>query len=170
LFALFEDLGFPELLVIGIAGILLFGKRLPEVAGQAGQQLVKLRRSLQQVRTETGMDQEVRKIQRTLEEAIPRDLSVGEVARLASARVQERIESARKEIDKEVGQPLAEATAAPAPAPASAPAPAPAPVEPAHDATRVGPPASDATIARTLPPGAPPAEPTPPVEPPKPAS
>jgi Sec-independent protein translocase protein TatA len=164
LFALFEDLGFPELLVIGIAGILLFGKRLPEVAGQAGQQLVKLRRSLQQVRTETGMDQEVRKIQRTLEEAIPRDLSVGEVARLASARVQERIESARKEIDKEVGQPLAEATAAPAPAPASAP------VEPAHDATRVGPPASDATIARTLPPGAPPAEPTPPVEPPKPAS
>jgi Sec-independent protein translocase protein TatA len=162
LFALFEDLGFPELVVIGIAGILLFGKRLPEVASQAGQQLVKFRRSLQQVKAETGIDHEVRKLQRTFEDAIPRDLSVGEVARLASARVQERIESARKEIDQEVGKPLAEATGSPAPV-------AP-PAEPAHDAGRVGPPASDATIARTLPPGAPPAEPTPPVEPPKPAS
>jgi len=85
-FAIFEDIGMSEILVIGIFGVLLFGKRLPEVASQAGQQLVKFRRSLQQVKAESGMDQEVRKIQRTLEEAIPRDFSVGEVARLASAR------------------------------------------------------------------------------------
>jgi Sec-independent protein translocase protein TatA len=126
-FALFEDLGFPELVVIGIAGVLLFGKRLPEVAGQAGQQLVKFRRSLQQVKAESGMDQEVRKIQRTLEEAIPRDLSVGEVARLASARVSERIQSARRELDEQVGKPLAQAQdpapAAPAPPPAAGEAP-----------------------------------------------
>ena len=117
MFALFEDLGFPELVVIGVAGVLLFGKRLPEVASQAGQQLVKFRRSLQQVKAESGMDQEVRKIQRTLEEAIPRDLSVGEVARLASARVQERIQSARRELDEEVAKPPAESTgSSPAPA------------------------------------------------------
>jgi len=126
-FALFEDLGFPELVVIGIAGVLLFGKRLPEVAGQAGQQLVKFRRSLQQVKAESGMDQEVRKIQRTLEEAIPRDLSVGEVARLASARVSERIQSARRELDEQVGKPPAQAQdpapAAPAPPPAAGEAP-----------------------------------------------
>jgi Sec-independent protein translocase protein TatA len=151
-FALFEDIGFPELVVIGVAGVLLFGKRLPEVASQAGQQLAKFRRSLQQVKAESGMDQEVRKIQRTLEEAIPRDLSVGEVARLASARVQERIQSARRELDLEIGKPLAEATGAPA----SAGTPA-APAEPAHDAGRVGPPASEATIARTRAPSAPPA-------------
>jgi len=116
-FAIFEDIGFTEILVIGIAGVLLFGKRLPEVAGQAGQQLVKFRRSLQQVKAESGMEQEVRKIQRTLEEAIPRDLSVGEVARLASARVSERIQSARRELDEQVGKPLADA-------PDSSPAPA----------------------------------------------
>jgi Sec-independent protein translocase protein TatA len=130
-FAIFEDIGFTEILVIGVAGLLLFGKRLPEVAGQAGQQLIKFRRSLQQVKAESGMDQEVRKIRRTLEEAIPRDLSVGEVARLASARVQERIQSARKEIDKEVGLEK--------------------PAEPPHEAGRVGPPASDATVARNQP-------------------
>jgi len=84
-------------MLLGVAGVLLFGKRLPEVASQAGAQLVKFRRSLQQVKAESGMDQEVRKIQRVIEEAIPRDLSVGEVARMASARVQERIESASKE-------------------------------------------------------------------------
>src|SRR5262245_8506511 len=108
-----------EILVIGVFGVLLFGRRLPEVASQAGQQLVKFRRSLQQVKAESGMDQEVRKIQRTIEEAIPRDFSVGEVARLASARVQERIESARKEIDAEAGKPLPESPAPPATPPAT---------------------------------------------------
>ena len=130
MFAIFEDIGMSEILVIGVVGVLLFGKRLPEVAGQAGQQLVKLRRSLAQVKAESGMDQEVRKLQRTIEEAIPRDFSVGEVARLASARVQERIESARKEVDAEVGKPLAEATGEPkapaAPAPPAPPQPPPA--------------------------------------------
>ncbi len=143
MFAIFEDIGMSEILVIGIVGVLLFGKRLPEVASQAGQQLVKFRRSLQQVKAETGMDQEVRKIQRTLEEAIPRDFSVGEVARLASARVQERIQSARKEIDAEIEKPLAQATE---------PAAAPAPAEPTHDAGKVGPPASDAALERLKPP------------------
>jgi Sec-independent protein translocase protein TatA len=136
-FAIFEDIGMSEILVIGVFGVLLFGKRLPEVASQAGQQLVKFRRSLQQVKAESGMDQEVRKIQRTLEEAIPRDFSVGEVARLASARVQERIQSARKEIDEQVGKPLA---------------------EPPHDAGKVGPPASDAALGHLqTPPEVPPA-------------
>jgi Sec-independent protein translocase protein TatA len=130
-FAIFEDIGMGEILFIGIVGVLLFGKRLPEVASQAGAQLVKFRRSLQQVKAETGMDQEVRKIQRTLEEAIPRDLSVGEVARLASARVEERLRNARKELDLGLEKP---------------------PAEPAHDAGRVGPPASDSTIARVRPP------------------
>jgi len=106
-FAIFEDVGMSEILVIGVFGVLLFGKRLPEVASQAGAQLVKFRRSLQQVKAESGMDQEVRKIQRVIEDAIPRDFSVGEVARMASARVQERIEKANKELDLEAPPPQA---------------------------------------------------------------
>jgi Sec-independent protein translocase protein TatA len=148
-FAIFEDVGMSEILVIGIFGVLLFGKRLPEVASQAGAQLVKFRRSLQQVKAESGMDQEVHKIRRAFEEAIPRDLSVGEVARLASARVQERIQNARKELDLEVGKPLAEAAGSPA---AQAP-----PAEPPHEPGQVGPPASDLTIARIRAPDAKPA-------------
>jgi Sec-independent protein translocase protein TatA len=149
-FAIFEDVGFSEILILGVAGVLLFGKRLPEVAAQAGQQLVKFRRSLQQVKAESGIDQEVRKIQRTFEEAIPRDLSVGEVARLASARVQERIEGARKELEAQVQKPIE-----PAPTPGSTPAP---------DATRGDPPTTDPTSARPAGPGpaAPGAEQAPP--------
>lgn len=149
MFAIFEDVGFSEILIIGVVGVLLFGRRLPEVASQAGQQLVKFRRSLQQVKADSGMEQEMRKIQRTFEDAIPRDLSVGEVARLASARVQERLQSARNELDAEVQKPIEPPAGSAPPATPATPAEAP------HDASRVGPPASDGTIARTRPPGSP---------------
>ena len=92
MFALFEDLGVPGLVVIAIAGVLFFGKRLPEVASQAGMQLAKLRRRWpQDIKTETGVDHEVRKLQRTFQDVIPHDMSVGEVARLASVKVHERV-------------------------------------------------------------------------------
>ncbi|MBK7642676.1 MAG: twin-arginine translocase TatA/TatE family subunit [Planctomycetes bacterium] len=163
MFAIFEDVGMSEILVIGIFGVLLFGKRLPEVASQAGQHLVKFRRSLQQARTDSGLDQEVRKIQRTFQEAIPHDLSVGEVARLASARVQERVAKARKGFDDEIAKPVADALELPD---LSAPSgslssvlpehePAPAGPPKAEPGGAIGPAASDATIARTRPPGAP---------------
>lgn len=143
--ALLEDIGYGELLLIAVAGVLLFGKRLPEVASQAGAQLTKLRRSLQDIKHETGMDHEVRKIQRTIEEAIPRDLSVGEIARLASNKMQERIEATRKEIVAEAEGPAAAPASAPeAGAPAGPPAPAPAPSPEAP----IGPPSSDSALAR----------------------
>ncbi len=155
MFALFDDVGFGELLVVAVAGILFFGRRLPEVASQAGAQLVKLRRSLQDLKNETGVDHEVRKIQRSFQDAIPRDLSVTDMARLASSKMTERIEATRKEITEGIEKPLDPA----APANGSPPAPvngspaaltgAQAQSEPVHDAARVGPPASDATIART---------------------
>ena len=37
--ALLEDIGYGELLLIAVAGVLLFGKRLPEVASQAAIRL-----------------------------------------------------------------------------------------------------------------------------------
>ena len=89
--AIFDNLGFSELLIVLVVAILVFGKRLPEVAAQAGTQLGKLRRSLQDVKNETGIDQDIRKIQREIQQAVPRDLSMGEMARIASAEMDKRI-------------------------------------------------------------------------------
>jgi Sec-independent protein translocase protein TatA len=103
--ALIDNIGGVELLIVCVAGLLVFGKRLPEVAGQAGRQLVKVRRSLDAAWRDTGMEKELRDVKRDLDTAIPRDLSIGDMARMASAEMDKRVKANE----------------------ASAPAPAPAP-------------------------------------------
>jgi TatA/E family protein of Tat protein translocase len=46
LIAIFDNLGMGELMVVAVVALLLFGKRLPEVASQAGSTLAKFRKSL----------------------------------------------------------------------------------------------------------------------------
>lgn len=122
MFLLFEDLGFGELIVVGVASVLFFGKRLPEVAAQAGAQLSKFRRSLQDIKHETGMDHEMRKLQRTFEDA-RNELSMAEIARLAKTKVEQRLSEAKEQLDPglvELEQPLMGAI--PREAPPGAPA------------------------------------------------
>lgn len=71
--ALFGDLGFQELLLVAVAAVMIFGKRLPEVAGQAYGQFQKLRRSLTHMWRETGIDEELRRIQRDVDRQLPRE-------------------------------------------------------------------------------------------------
>jgi Sec-independent protein translocase protein TatA len=89
--AMFDNLGGSELLIVMAAALLVFGKRLPQVAGDAARQLVKLRRSLDEAWRDTGMQQEILNVKRELENAIPRDLSIGEMAKIASAEMDKRI-------------------------------------------------------------------------------
>jgi Sec-independent protein translocase protein TatA len=89
--AFLDNIGGTEILIVMVVGLLVFGKRLPEVAGDAAKQLVKLRRSLDEAWRDTGMQQEIQNVKRDLETAIPRDLSIGEMARLASAEMDKRI-------------------------------------------------------------------------------
>ncbi|MFN0006794.1 MAG: twin-arginine translocase TatA/TatE family subunit [Planctomycetota bacterium] len=94
--ALLETLGGLELLIVCIAGLLVFGRRLPEVAGQAGKQLVKVRRSIDAAWRETGMEKELREVKRDIDAAIPRDLSIADMARLASAEMDRRVKANEK--------------------------------------------------------------------------
>lgn len=71
--ALFGDLGFQELLLVAVVSVMIFGKRLPEVAGQAFAQFQKMRRTLSQMWRETGIDEELRRIQRDVERELPRE-------------------------------------------------------------------------------------------------
>jgi Sec-independent protein translocase protein TatA len=90
-FAFIDNLGGTELLIVFVAALLVFGKRLPQVAGDAARQMAKIRRSLDEAWRDTGMEKEIAQVRRDLDAAIPRDLSIGDMARAASAEMDKRI-------------------------------------------------------------------------------
>ncbi len=91
--ALFESLGGSELFIVGVAALLVFGKRLPEVAAQAGKQIAKLRHGLDKSWKDTGLEKEIADIKQVLPDVAP-----SELARTASRRFQQRLaDKARRE-------------------------------------------------------------------------
>ncbi len=60
-----------ELLVALLIGLLLFGGKLPEVAKDIGRTFFKLRRSVNDLRRETGIDETIRDLKREVEQAKP---------------------------------------------------------------------------------------------------
>lgn len=110
--ALIDNLGGTEFLIVMVAALLVFGRRLPQVAGDAARQIAKLRRSLDEAWRDTGMQQEIQSVRRDLESAIPRDLSIGEMARIASAEMDKRIR-ANEGVPAEVKKPAEQGTRTP---------------------------------------------------------
>lgn len=104
MFAFIDNLGGTELLIVLVAALLVFGKRLPQVAGDAARQMAKLRRSLDEAWRDTGMEKEIAQVRRDLDAAIPRDLSIGDMARAASAEMDKRIR-ANEEMAKQIEAP-----------------------------------------------------------------
>lgn len=58
--ALFPNIGFPELLLIAAVGVLIFGRRLPEVGRSVAKGIVEFKRGLREVEldVETASRQE----------------------------------------------------------------------------------------------------------------
>jgi len=100
----FLNLGFTEMLVILVVAIIVFGRNLPAVAVQAAATVQKMRRSLSDLRRETGIDEELRRARREIEQAIPRDLP-----RIVERKLESLVDEA--EAEAEVG----ESEAAPGP-------------------------------------------------------
>lgn len=69
-----HNIGLPETILVAVVAILVFGKRLPEVAVRAAVQVQKMRRALADLRRETGIDAEIRAAQRSVENAVSRDV------------------------------------------------------------------------------------------------
>ena len=67
--AFFGNLAPMELLLLAVVAVLVFGRRLPEVAGRGYTQIRRWRQSLDQLRRETGIDSELHKIGRSVREA-----------------------------------------------------------------------------------------------------
>ena len=59
----FGQIGLPELLVIGVLGLLIFGKRLPEVGRSLGRGIIQFKKGLREVEDEVdvhGMEDSVK--------------------------------------------------------------------------------------------------------------
>ncbi len=66
---LITNLSIGETILIVVLAIMIFGKRLPEVAAQVVSQIRKLRKHLDDMRRETGIDREFRNIRREFDSA-----------------------------------------------------------------------------------------------------
>lgn len=53
-----------EVLLVLLVGLLLFGGRLPEVAKDIGRFFIRMRRSLEELRRESGLDETLRDLER----------------------------------------------------------------------------------------------------------
>lgn len=67
--ALLGNIGMLELVLIAVIAVLVFGRDLPQAASKAYLQVRKLRNSLDDLRRESGIDRELRELERTVREA-----------------------------------------------------------------------------------------------------
>jgi Sec-independent protein translocase protein TatA len=65
----FLNLGPLELVLIAVVAVLVFGKDLPQAASRAYLQVRKLRGALDDLRRDSGIERELREIERTVREA-----------------------------------------------------------------------------------------------------
>ena len=92
--AFFGNLAPSEVLVLAVIAVLVFGKRLPEVAGRGYTQLRRWRQSLDQLRRETGIDRELSNIKYEVNDAARRARIEDDLAeaRAREARTQQAVE------------------------------------------------------------------------------
>lgn len=113
-FCAFLNLGPSEIVVLAVVAILVWGRRLPEVAGQAAGMVQRMRRSLDDLRRDTGIDREIQNARRAVDEAVPRGVRTLDVRREAQKLVEEATRPAPAESEP----------APPAPEPSGAEGPA----------------------------------------------
>ena len=66
--AFFTNINPTELVVIAIVAVLIFGRRLPEVAGRAAGHVQRARRALSDLKRESGLDEELRTAREAMRE------------------------------------------------------------------------------------------------------
>jgi len=86
------NFGPSEFVIVLVVAILVFGKRLPAVAVQAASAVQKARRSLADLRRETGIDEELRKARREIENAVPRDFGSLDVPRIVEHELKKALD------------------------------------------------------------------------------
>lgn len=89
------NFGTLEIVLVGIVAVLVFGRNLPAVAVQAAGVVQKMRRSLADLRRQTGIDEELRNVRRTINSAVPDEVRRMDVREI----VRRRVEDAEREAE-----------------------------------------------------------------------
>lgn len=82
------NLSVGHIVVIVVVAILIFGERLPQVAAEAAHWLLKVKRSLSDLRRDSGIDREIQEVRRAVENAVPREVRSFNVERSLQDGVQ----------------------------------------------------------------------------------
>ena len=83
------NLNFTELVVIAAAAVMIFGRNLPRVIAELLTHLMRAKRALREMWRETGIEDEMRKVQHDLRRAqasLPTRIDPASIAREAAAR------------------------------------------------------------------------------------
>ncbi|MFT7517548.1 MAG: Sec-independent protein translocase protein TatA [Myxococcota bacterium] len=64
-------IGGPELVVIVVVGIMVFGSRFPEIVREVGKMWFKLRRTMNDIKRETGLEQTLDELRRDVDPFSP---------------------------------------------------------------------------------------------------
>ncbi len=136
-------LGLPEIFLAGFVGLLLFGGNLPKVAAEAATWVVRLKRSLTDLRRETGIDREIENAKREIENRVENNVRILEAQQKLTDTIARPFREAMKETEAKVNEPPPSPSLAP-PIPqatppateATPPASPPAPSNPTSDAKR----------------------------------
>jgi len=104
--AFLTNLDLSEFVVILVVAVLIFGRRLPEVAAKGAVQLQRLRRGMQEFRRESGFDDEMRRARKLIENPIKGALEEAEREpaswRPPSPRVEPHPEAFASEVETDV--------------------------------------------------------------------
>jgi TatA/E family protein of Tat protein translocase len=104
-----------ELIVVAVVAVIVFGQRLPQVAGEAAATVQKLKRALNDLRRDSGIDNEIRNARREIEQGVVRPLREVDL----EGTVRREIRSARTEVESATNAP-AQSNPAPSNPPPSA--------------------------------------------------
>lgn len=77
----FLNIGPAELILIAVVAVLIFGKDLPQAASKAYMQVRKLRNAVDELRRDSGIEREIRNIERNMREAEWEMRKLGTLAR-----------------------------------------------------------------------------------------
>ncbi len=68
--AFIQSIGPLEMVIVVFAAILVYGRRLPEVAGEAAGWVQRARRSLNDLKNETGISEELRNARQSMDQVM----------------------------------------------------------------------------------------------------
>jgi Sec-independent protein translocase protein TatA len=106
-------LGWSEIFVAGVVGLLLFGGNLPKVAAEAARWVVGLKRSLNDIRRETGIEREIENARREVEASVEQSVKVREVQQKLTETLARPFREAAEEVRKPAELPPTSPTVAP---------------------------------------------------------